>query len=118
LLQKDLVLDSKKSDHIVESWIGKPTVLKCAIQRKVIRTTNYKWSVVSEAKDITRGIKTGGNKTSYTFIPLSKKDFGKYKCTIWTAATIVEREIVLKQIRKFFISCLRYFLHVLHYNRT
>jgi hypothetical protein len=98
--QKDLILDKTKSDHIVESWIGKPTIIKCAIHRKVILTTKYKWNVVSEAKDITRGIKRGGNKTSYTFIPLSEKDFGKYKCTVRTAATTVEHEILLRQIRK------------------
>ena len=108
---KDIALDNKRSDKIVESWIGKPTILKCAIQRKVILSTNYKWSVVSEKKDITRGIKRGGNKTSYTFIPLSGRDFGKYECTIWTAATTVKHEIVLKQIRKFSI----YYTHAIEY---
>ena len=105
---KDLALDKKKSDHIVESWIGKPTVLKCAIRRNVILTTQYKWNVITELKYITRGIKRGANKTSYTFIPLSEKDFGKYRCTIETAATTVEHEILLKQIRKF--HCKRSYL--------
>ena len=100
LLAKDLVLDQRKSDHIVESWIGEPTLLKCVIRRNVILATNYKWNVVSDSKDIRRGIiRRGGNRTSYAFTPLSDKDFGKYKCTIKTEATTVEHEILLNQIR-------------------
>ena len=94
------MLNQRKSDHIVESWIGEPTLLKCVIRRNVILATTYKWNVVSDSKDIRRGIiRKGGNKTSYAFTPLSEKDFGKYKCTIKTEATTVEHEILLKQIR-------------------
>ncbi|XP_028401185.1 titin-like isoform X2 [Dendronephthya gigantea] len=95
---RNLMLDSKKTDNVVESWIGKPTVLKCAIFRNRILKTSYMWQVVSEKKDITRGIKKGGSKTSYTFIPQSDKDFARYKCTISTEATIVEHEILVQQI--------------------
>lgn len=98
------MLNLRKSDNIVESWIGEPTFIKCAIRRNVILATTYKWNVVSDSKDIRRGIiRSGGNKTSYAFIPLSEKDFGKYKCIIKTEATTVEHEILLNQIRMFFI---------------
>lgn len=95
-----MVLDEKKTDSVVESWVGKPTVLKCAILRNRILKTSYKWQVVSEEKDITRNITSGGNKTFYTFIPQSDKDFGRYRCTISTAATSVKHEILVQQIRE------------------
>ena len=98
--ETDIMLNRKDSDVVVESWIGRKTELNCAIHRKVNMTTKYEWSVVTEGKDITRSITREPNRTSYTFIPLSKKDFGKYKCKISTLSTVEQHTIDLKQIGK------------------
>lgn len=98
----DIMFNSQESDFILQSWIGRKTELNCAIHmRKIKMEIAYEWSVVTEDKDITRGITRSHNKTSYTFIPLSKRDFGKYRCKIITASTKVEHTIVLQQIGEF-----------------
>ena len=96
----DVMVNRKDSDVVVQSWIGKKTELNCAIHRKVNVKTSYEWSVVSEDKDLTRGITRTPNRTSYTFTPWTKSDFGKYMCKVTTASTVEEHTIDLQQIGK------------------
>lgn len=98
----DLKLDTKKSDHEVKSLVNKTVVLTCAFERERVIATHYEWMAFGGTKDLTnkRSLSYGGNKTSYTFIPISARDFGQYECTIRTDNTKIQHEIILKQLRK------------------
>lgn len=97
------MVNEQESDFIVQSWIKRKTALNCVIKRKVYLKTAYEWYFESGEKDITRGIVRKSTKTSYSFIPTSKRDFGRYRCTIRTASSVVEHTIELQQIGKYMI---------------